>query len=701
MPPAGPGQSPRHSLVPRVSDVVLPGLGTVAVVTLDDDDGPRRPPTLDAVGLARLGEVLAALHERGRAGDVVAVVLTGKPGHFLAGADLETMRTVGTAEQARALGRAGHGVVEAVADLPVPTVAAVGGPALGGGLELALACDARVAAEGVRAIGLPEVSLGLVPGWGGSYALPRLVGPAVAAQVIVDDPLHGRRLLDATQAHRLGVVDAVVPGPLPEAALAWVGDLLRGDVRLERPDPASFDWEGDLAAARARTWERVHGAAPAADAALDLVAAARTATREDAHRAEDDALARLLLTDELRASVYVWDLTQHRARHPRGAPPAELARDVREVGVVGGGLMARQLALLLARRLRVPVTMREVDASRAAAAAAGALEEIGRLHARGRVDDAEAARLEASVASTDRLEALAAADLVIEAVYEDLDVKRAVVRELEAVLAPDAVVATNTSALSVTAMADAARRPGRVVGMHFFNPVAQMPLVEVVRTPRTDEATLATAFAVVAACGKSAVAVRDAPGFVVNRVLVRLLGEVLGALEEGTDLEVADRALQPMGLPMGPFPLLQLVGPAVALHVLTELREGLGDRFPDSPGLASLVRDGQPFVRFQGRPEATSPVDPGIAGRFGSRPGTPLDEAGLLRRVQDALAQEVRLLLDDGVVAEPQDVDLAMVLGAGWPGFLGGITPYLDRCGAAQRATGRRFLAPGVASRPQ
>lgn len=685
-------------MLAHLRDAVVAGR-TIAVVTLDDGAGPDRPVTLDPEGLASLAEAVGVLRERAGRGEIDAVVVTGKPRHFVAGADLRLVRTVTDEAAGREIAAAGHRVVEGLADLPVPTVAAVGGPALGGGLELALACDARVVADGVTALGLPEVGLGLIPGWGGSYALPRLVGPEAALRVVVDDPLHNRRLA-AAEALDLGLVDAVVPAPVEEHALAWVAALLAGEIRLDRADPAGWDWDGAVAAARRRVAARLHGAAPAADVAIDLVAGARERTREQAHAAEEDALVGLMLTDELRAGLYAWELTTHRARRPVGAPDESLARPVRAVGLLGGGLMARQLALLLARSLRVPVTMREVDAARADAAREATLREVGRLRSLGRVDDAEAERLVATVQATDRLDALAGADLLIEAIVEDLAVKRAAIAEVDGVLDPSAVLATNTSALSVTAMAQAARHSERVVGMHFFNPVAQMPLVEVVSTSHTDPAALATSFAVVRSCRKVAIAVRDAPGFVVNRVLIRLLGEVLGALEEGTDLAVADRALDPMGLPMGPFQLLQLVGPAVAAHVLDELREGLGDRFPASPGLARMVAEKRPFVVFEDRPTAASPLDPEIARYFGSRPGAALDEPTLLRRVQDALAQEVGLLLADGVVGEAQDVDLAMILGAGWPGHLGGITPYLDRTGASERVNGRRFHPLGVASLP-
>lgn len=695
---------PERVTTAEVSDVALPGAGTLALITLAAADGGSRPLTLGPAGLASLGAAVGDVGRRVAVGEIQAVAVTGAGKRFLAGADLTVASDIRREEQGRDLARAGQEVFGALADLPCPTVAFIGGAALGGGLELALTCAARTTAADAAPLGLPEVALGLIPGWGGCYALPHLVGPRRAIEVIVDNPLHGNRLLTAGQALAAGLVDAVLePDHFLEASLAWTAALVRGEVALDRPTATDDEWTEAVAAGRARVAARTHGHVPAPDIALDLVEAARIATRREAYAAQESALARLLVSDELRAGLYAWGLTTHRARRPAGVPPEDLARPVASVGVVGAGLMAGQLALVLARRLGVPVTMRELDAARAAQGLARVRSDIERLATTGRIDADEADRIRTLVTSTTDLAALADADLVIEAVYEDLDVKRAVFAELETVVGPTTVLATNTSALSVTAMADGLRHPERVVGMHFFNPVAQMPLVEVVRTEHAGEAAVATASAVVDRLGKRAIAVRDAPGFVVNRLLVRLLGEVLRALEEGTSVEVADEALWPMALPMGPFQLLQLVGPAVAAHVLAELRDGLGDRFPHSPGLDRMVADGQPFVTFERRPEASSPVHPDVAryfpagadGRVGDLrvegQGAGLDRAGLLRRVQDALAQEAGLMIAEGVVSGPEDLDLAMILGAGWPNHLGGITPYLDRVGASERVNGRRF----------
>ncbi|HLT83407.1 MAG TPA: 3-hydroxyacyl-CoA dehydrogenase NAD-binding domain-containing protein [Phototrophicaceae bacterium] len=682
-----------------VEDVSL-ATGTLALVTLAGADG--RPATLGPQSIAALDDTLAACAARVRAGEVAAIAVTGTGQAFAAGADLRAVGAMSHADDALAVAQAGHRIVGTLR--AVPSFALVNGLALGGGLELALACRYRVAAADAAPLGLPETFLGLVPGWGGCYLLPRLIGPEAALQVIIDNPPR-QRTLTAQQALDLGVVDAVQRGSeegFRDGALAWVTEVLSGAISPERTDHTvdAGAWEEAVAARRAYVAQRAEGGAPAPQRALELVAAARTATQEEGFAAEDAALTDLIMSDQLRAGLYAFDLTRRRARRPEGAPDESLARPVRRVGILGAGLMASQLAVLLARTLRVPVVMRDLDDERAAAGLAHVEAQVARLQRSGRLDETRATELRHRVTATADLEELAGSDLVIEAVFEELAVKQRVFAEIEPVVGPDCVLATNTSALSVTEMAAGLEHPERVVGLHFFNPVAQMPLVEVVRTPHTSDTAHATAFAVAAGARKSAIACEDAPGFVVNRVLVRLLGEVLGALEEGTSVAEADRALRPMGLPMGPFQLLQLVGPAVAMHVLDELRRGLGDRYPESPGLARMVAEGERFTVDE-RPSAASAVREDLDRFFGSRPlAEPLDVAGVLRRVQRALAEEVHLLLEDGVVADARDVDLAMVLGAGWPLHNGGVTPYLDRTGTSEAVTGRRFLAPGVASLP-
>ncbi|WP_205687377.1 3-hydroxyacyl-CoA dehydrogenase NAD-binding domain-containing protein [Cellulomonas endophytica] len=709
---AGPAERPART---RVEEHVVPGAPSGAdrllllVLAPDDEDAAAgRPATLGPEGLAGLATALADVRARVDAGGAAAVAVTGTGRTFLAGADLGRVVAVRDRDDALALARAGHAAYDALEDLPVPTFAIVNGTALGGGLELALACDHRVAAVGVRTLGLPETALGLVPGWGGCRRLPHLVGIEAAVALVVDRPA-ANRTLTAREAADVGLVDAVLDAPdatgFVPAALAWVGDVLAGRVEVARrpPDDAGT-WDAAVAAARERLAATPLGARPAPHRALDLLAAARTTGRAQAWAAEDDALADLVMTDEMRASVYAAGLVRG-ARRPSRAPDPALARPVTRVGLVGAGLMAAQIAALLAARLGVPVVLRDLDAERVSAGLAAVRATLQRQVRAGRLDAAAAEAVGARVTGTTVLADLAGCDLVVEAVTEVLDLKRRVLAELETVVDPGCVIATNTSALSVAAMAEGLAHQGRVVGLHFFNPVAAMPLVEVVRPDGADDGGVATALAVAQGAGKTAVVVGDRPGFVVNRLLVLLLGVVLDAVERGTPVAVADAALDRTGLPMRPFALIDLVGPAVALHVLQSLRADLGDRVPRSPGLEALVARG---TRLVGRPPAPgqrAPLDPGLQAvldeaRDGSVPWGPLDADGVHDMVCRALTDEIGHLLDEGVVPGPQEVDLCLLLGAGWPPHLGGIVPYLDRTGWTTRVLGRRLLPPGTADVP-
>lgn len=682
-------------------DVTLPGgAGTLVLVTIDNGLDHTKPTTLGPLGIAELTATLTAVKARVAAGEVAAVAVTGKPYYLAAGADLTQIGTVPGRDGALLLGQGGHAAYELLHTMGVPTFAFVNGVALGGGLELALNCDYRTVASDVRALALPETGLGLVPGWGGAYIVPRLVGIEKALDVILTRPAANKPFA-AVEATTLGLMDVVLdPADFLEESIRWAARVVTGEVAVERRelDPAEV-WDGVVAAARQRLDAVIHGSRPAPYRALDLVAAARTASREEAFAAEDEALADLIMSDEMRASVYAFGLVSG-GKKPVGAPDRSLAQPVTRVGIVGAGLMAAQIAMLFAQRLGVPVVMRDLDQERVDKGLAAVRSSVDRLTSTGRMSESAASRLIGSIHGTTDLAEFASCDLVIEAVTEILDLKKKVFAELETVISPTTILATNTSALSVTAMAADLQHPERVVGLHFFNPVAAMPLVEVVQAEKTSLEALATGFAVAAKLRKTAVLVADRPGFVVNRLLVLLLGVIVDAVEKGTPVEVADRALRPLGLPMPPFELFDLVGPAVGLHVLTSLREELGDRFPRSPGLEKLVAEGTTVVlpaKAKGLPK---PVDPAIQAAFTETSGTPLDEAGVLDSVLTALTVEVGHMLEEGVVATPQQIDLCMILGAGWGFHLGGLTPYLDRTGYSERVLGRRILPDGVANVP-
>ncbi|GEL93755.1 3-hydroxyacyl-CoA dehydrogenase NAD-binding domain-containing protein [Cellulomonas composti] len=699
-PPAPRVERVSHALA---RDVALPdGAGTLVLVTIDNGLDHTRPTTLGPSGIAELTATLTTVQARVRAGEVRAVAVTGKPYFLAAGADLTQVATVTSRDDALALGRDGHRAYALLQDMGVPTFAFVNGVALGGGLELALNCDYRTAAADVRALALPETSLGLVPGWGGAYLVPRLVGVERALDVILARPA-ANKPFTAQQAAEIGLVDVVLDAAdfLVES-VRWAARVLAGQVEVPRRALDDEEtWRAVTAAARARLDATIHRSRPAPYRALDLVAAARSASRDEAFAAEDEALADLIMSDEMRASVYAFGLVSG-GKRPVGAPDKALARKVTRVGIVGAGLMAAQIAVLFAQRLGVPVVMRDLDDERVGHGLGAVRQSVERLVASGRVSEPAAARLLGSITGTTELADLASCDFVIEAVTEVLALKKRVFAEVEQIVSPETILATNTSALSITQMAADLAHPERVVGLHFFNPVAAMPLVEVIHAEHTSPEALATGFAVADKLRKTAVLVADRPGFVVNRLLVLLLGVIVDAVEHGTPVEVADRALRPLGLPMPPFELFDLVGPAVGLHVLTSLRADLGERFPRSPGLEKLVADGTKVVQSapKGLPK---PVDPAIQATFDAvrevaSADEPLDEAGVLDAVLTALTVEVGHMLDEGVVATPQQIDLCMILGAGWGFHLGGLTPYLDRTGCSERILGRRLLPDGVAN---
>ncbi|SIN39692.1 3-hydroxyacyl-CoA dehydrogenase NAD-binding domain-containing protein [Micromonospora cremea] len=684
---AAPNEVVTKALLRQVN---VPGLDRpAALITLDNGFDHTKPNTFGPAGLTSLDEAITAA----LAADPAFIAVTGKPYIFCVGADIVGLPQLADRAQALEIGRLGHRVFARLKDSTVPTFAFVNGAAMGGGLELALHCHYRTLSGGAAALALPEVSLGLVPGWGGTQLLPNLIGIPAATQVIIQNPLMQNKMLKPKQAAELGIADVLLePADFLERSLEWAAGVVRGQVSVTRPEVDKDMWAGVLYFARETLNQRLHGAVPAAYKALDLLETAKDGDFAAGTAAEDEALADLVFSEELRSGLYAFDLVQRRAKRPAGAPDKGLARPVTKVGIVGAGLMASQLALLFARRLQVPVVMTDLDQSRVDKGVGYVHTQIEKAVTKGRMDKGTAAKLYGLVSGTVDKSAFADADFVIEAVFEDLGVKKQVWAELEKIVSPEAVLATNTSSLSITEMAAELEHPERVVGFHFFNPVAVLPLLEIVRGERTDDATLATAFAVGKQLKKSSVLVKDAPAFVVNRLLTRFLGTVFAAVDAGTPLEVANSALDPLGLPMRPLALLQLVGPAVAYHVGGTLHTAYPDRFGVSENLKRIADSGQPIVVDEKVNEEVAKLL--VVG------DQPLTAEQVRQNALDALAQEIRLMLDEGVVAEAQDIDLCMILGAGWPFHLGGVTPYLDRTGTSERVTGQRFLPRGAASLP-
>ncbi|MYY07546.1 3-hydroxyacyl-CoA dehydrogenase [Streptomyces sp. SID4919] len=686
----------------HVRHLELPdGAGRFALITLDNGFDHTKPTTFGPQSLANLDAALDQVEQEATAGTIVGAGLTGKPFIFAVGADLKGVELLKRHEDALAIGQGGHDVFKRFASLAVPTFAYYNGAAMGGGVEAGLHCSYRTVSRAVPAFSLPEVFLGLVPGWGGCALLPNLIGADKAVSVIIENSLNQNRQLKGAQVFELGIADALFDGAdFLERSLVWTAGVLNGSVTVERPEVDRGEgWDRAVARGRSVADSKVHGAAPAAYRALDIIAAAKDGDLQAGFDAEDQALADLIMGGELRAGLYAFNLVQKRAKRPAGAPDKSLARPVTKVGVVGAGLMASQLAMLFLRRLEVPVVLTDIDQERVDKGVGYVHAEIDKLLLKGRVNQDKTNRLKGLVSGVlDKAEGFSDADFVIEAVFEEIGVKQRVFAEVEAVVPAHAILATNTSSLSVSEMAAGLKHPERVVGFHFFNPVAILPLLEIVRGEQTDDASLASAFAVAKKLRKTAVLVKDAPAFVVNRILTRFMGEIQNVIDEGTPVVAAEKAVEPLGLPMSPLVLLELVGPAIGLHVSETLNRAFPDRFTVSPNLAAVVKAGKRgfYVHDSGTPE----LDPEVAALL-VQGDTVLTEEQVRARVLDAVAQEIGLMLDEGVVAEAQDIDLCLITGAGWPFHLGGITPYLDRAGVSERVNGKPFLAPGLASVPQ
>jgi 3-hydroxyacyl-CoA dehydrogenase/enoyl-CoA hydratase/carnithine racemase len=683
--------------VAKVRDVDLTPFGfkgTLALITLDNGLDHTRPNTLGPQSVASLDAAITEATSRKPA----AIAITGKPFIFAAGADLSAMSFLTDRSQALAIGKLGHDVFRRLGESSIPTFSFINGLALGGGLEIGLHSHYRTLAS-TAFTALPEVFLGLVPGWGGATLLPKLIGPEKAVQVIILNALNNNTMMKAKDAKALGVVDAVFePADFLEKSVAFAASILSGATKIERQDYSGDPgWEAALATGRAAAAKKFGGADIASPRkALELIAAAKTCSNGEGFDAEDQVLADLVMSDPLRSSLYAFNLIQKKRKKVEGAPKANQARKVAKVGVVGAGLMASQLALLLVRNLKCPVVMTDIDQERADKGVAWVRAELSKLVEKKRMSAESATRLSGLISGSADKAVYAGCDFVIEAIFEELSLKQELFKTLETIVSPECVLATNTSSLSVERMSEGMKNPERVVGFHFFNPVAVMPLLEVARTSKTDDATTATAVEVGKNLKKTMIICKDAPGFVVNRLLTRFMGEITDAVDEGTDPAVADNAMRSIGFPMSPFELLGLVGPGVALHVAETLHENLGPRYRISPTMQAMVKEGVKTFYIKNE-DGTFGANPAAVALI-HKGDSPSSAEQVRERALKALAEEARMMLDEGVVSTPAEIDLCMLLGAGWPMHLGGILPFLDREGISEAVGGQRFHAPGIAS---
>jgi 3-hydroxyacyl-CoA dehydrogenase/enoyl-CoA hydratase/carnithine racemase len=659
------------------------GTGRIAVMTMDNGHDHTKP---NVFGEGALRSLEAALDELEGQEDVKGLLLTGKPFIFAVGADTSEFLGI-SPDRVREGIETGHRLFQRIQGLPYPTLAAINGACMGGGLEIALHCDHRTLSTGAAAIAFPEVFLSILPGWGGTQLTPRLIGGPKALQVIVTNALNNNTVLKPEQAFELGLADRLFDSAgFLEDSRALLEAIVRGEVTIERDVDPAAGLDEALEQTRAFVDAKVHGATRAPYAAIDAIEfAARGGDLDTGRRMEIDAMVELLPARQAQASIYAFDLTQRRIKKQPWKPDVP-GRPVRRTAVIGSGLMGAQIGALLLQRYEVPLVMKDIDEDVLARAREHIESALDQRVQKGRMKPGKAAFLAGLVTYTTSYEPVAGSDFVIEAVLERMGLKQAILADLEQVVDAGAVLATNTSSLSVGEMAADLDHPERVVGFHFFNPIAVMPFLEIVRPASASDEAIATAFEVAKKLRKSAVQCADTPAFIVNRMLTRFNGAGIEALRHGNDFREIDEAYKALGLPMGPFELFGFVGIQVAFHTAQTLEAGLGERFAIDENfrrIAELDVDGI-YDWSQGgavRQEVADLVEVDDGAE-------PLTAEQIQQAALSVAADEARRMLDDGAVADARDIDTGMLLGAGFPFFLGGICKHLDQVGIAEKVTG-------------
>lgn len=666
--------------------------------------GGHRHNVINAQVLRDIAAALDAL-ERGSPPRGV-VVCSGLQGSFFAGADIAGLEALpGKAPaEIEASCTAGRDLFGRLSSRPWPSVAVIDGVCLGGGLELALACDFRIATSADHtSLGLPEVKLGLLPGWGGTTRLARLIGPGPAVEFIA-----GGEPVDGTAARSLGIVDACVPAPeslesarrLLEHEIGRAGHLVR---RREIAAPVGLDpAERSFleAVVSSVILGRTGGHYPAPAAILRTILAGAEADLPAAGRIESAAFAALATGDVSRQLVRVFRLGERNRRDPGvGCPDSDAAavpaEPVERPAIVGAGIMGAGIA---ASHLRhgFATTLVDVNATALQGGVAGILEEAAWDRATKRSDPARGLALAGRLRTATRIESLADADLVIESVVERTDVKRQVLAEIERVVGPDVVIATNTSTNPIARLATALDEPARFCGMHFFNPVRRMTLVEVVRGPDTSDATIATAVAHAKRLGKCPVVVRDSPGFLVNRLLMPYLHEAVEMLREGVAPRRIDRVARAFGMPMGPLELYDMIGLDTAFYAGLVLDDAFGDRIEASPVIPALVKTGRLgrktgagfYVYDPAGGQRAKPArpDPGVSAVVApyALAARETSDGTITDRLLLPVVLEATRVLDEGLVRDGRDIDLAVIHALGFPAFRGGVLAWADTLGAAE-----------------
>lgn len=663
---------------------------------LDDDgvaglifDGPGKLNILTSGVIRRLDDLLGEAEEQIRAGRLKALIIrSGKEGSFIAGADIDEIAAITDPAEGAAKAGLGQAVFTRLSRLNVPTIAAIDGICLGGGTELVLACRHRLASDRKETrIGLPEIMLGILPGFGGTTRLPRLVGLSNALPIILTG-----KPVDAKKAQRIGLVDERIPPPaLYQRAHALARSLIAGQpggTRQKKPitarmlDQTALGQRLVLQQARKQVMKETKGNYPAPLKVLEIMPEVLSSEVEQALRIEARALGELIVTDVSKNLIHVFRLNEAARKSPVAAAP----RKVERVGVLGAGVMGGGIAQLLAYR-GFSARMKDIKPEAIGLGLQHAWDAFNKSVRRRRLDRREAQKMMQRISPTLDYSGFGTVELVIEAVIEKMDVKKSVLKEVESKAAAGTVITTNTSSLSVTEMQSALSRPADFCGMHFFNPVDRMPLVEIIRGSQTSDEAIATVHAVARRLEKTPVLVNDGPGFLVNRILAPYLNEAGWLLSDGATIESVDEALVRFGMPMGPLRLLDEVGLDVSRHAGRVMYEAFGERLRPAPALEALEKSkrlgkkgGLGFYKYENGKEKE--IDESIYSELSLKAYRRQPSATEIQeRLVFVMINEAARILEDGIVAAPGDVDLAMIMGTGFPPFRGGLLRYADATG--------------------
>ena len=638
-------------------------------------------PPLNTLTVALLDELRAAIGRAGRDPAVAGVIITGGPDHFSAGADVHLFRQIDSPEDAVRLARTFQDAFQAIEDSPKPVAAAMAGRVIGGALELAMACHVRVAAHGTR-FTMPEVRLGINPGSGGTQRLPRLVGPEAALRMLLT-----AETVDAERARAIGLVDAV---GAPDALLARAAELVRsaGAPRrtTERIDQIRDDRARSVAYDKALEW--ISQTRPEIIAPRKILEAVRIGLEQSVEaglRAEQRAFAQCMDTLATRNKIHLFFATRATARLPE--LEGVEASPIRRAAVVGMGTMGTGIAHAFAQA-GVPVVALDESPTALEAGIERIRQSLHKRVHRGKLAPEQADRTLALVSTTMRWEELADADLIVESVFEDAAVKRSVIKRLEAVCPADAILASNTSTISLDALAEGIGRPERLVGMHFFNPAHRMPLVEIIRRGGTSPRVLSGALDMAKRLGKTPVVVANREGFLVNRLFVPYLQEAFFLLEEGAEPAEIDAAAVEFGFPMGPLVLIDMAG----LDILVHAQRVLASAFPRHGPLSAIAtrlverghlgqKTGSGVYRYQPGSRTPQPSE-ATAGMVAEvrRAARRIDRSEIVERLVLRMVNEAFFVLQEGIARCESDLDVAMVLGTGFPDFRGGVHKYaIDR----------------------